>query len=139
MTDLKTKPLDKKVEEFLNKIEDPTIQDDSLTILNLMREVTQEEPVMWGENIVGFGKHHYKYPTGIEGDSFLTAFSPHEQSLRIYIMPGFDNYDQLRNKLGTFKTGKSSLYINTLKDVDIDILKEIISKSVNYTQKLFPK
>lgn len=139
MTNLKTKPLDKKVEEFLNNIEDPTIQADSLTILNLMREITQEEPVLWKENIVGFGKHHYKYPTGIEGDSFLTGFTPQEQSLRIYIMPGFDNYDQLLNKLGTFKTGKSSLYINNLKDVDMDILKKIISESVKYTQKLFPK
>jgi len=54
-------------------------------------------------------------------------------------MPGFDNYDQLLNKLGKFKTGKSRLYINNLKDVDMDILKEIISKSAKYTEKHFPK
>ena len=139
MTDGKTKPTDKNVKEFLNKIEDPIKQEDSFTILELMKEVTQEEPVMWGDSIVGFGKHHYKYPTGIEGDSFLTGFLPQEQSLRVYIMPGFDNYDQLLNKLGKFKTGKSCLYINNLKDVNMDILKEIISKSVKHTQKLFPK
>ncbi|MFX0071001.1 MAG: DUF1801 domain-containing protein [Candidatus Hermodarchaeota archaeon] len=139
MTEEKIKRLDKNVEEFLDKIEDPTIKDDSFTILNLMKEVTQEEPIMWGDSIVGFGKHHYKYPTGMEGDSFLTGFSPQEQSIRVYIMPGFDNYYQLLDKLGTYKTGKSSLYINNLKDVDMGILKEIISKSVNYTKKLFPK
>lgn len=139
MTDVKIKLLDKKVEEFLNKIQDPTKQDDSFTILKLMKEVTQEEPVMWGDSIVGFGKHHYKYPIGIEGDSFMTGFSPQEQSLKLYIMTGFDNYDQLLTKLGTFKTGKSCLYINNLKDVDMDILKEIINKSVKYTKKLFPK
>lgn len=139
MTEEKIKRLDKNVEEFLDKIEDPTIKDDSFTILNLMKEVTQEEPIMWGDSIVGFGKHHYKYPTGMEGDSFLTGFSPQEQSIRVYIMPGFDNYYQLLDKLGTYKTGKSSLYINNLKDVDMDILKEIISNSVNYTKKLFPK
>ena len=138
MADVKTKPIDKSVEEFLKKIENPTNREDSFMILKLMKEVTQEEPVMWGD-IVGYGKHHFKYPTGIEGDSFLTGFSPREQKLTLYIMPGFDEFDQLLSNLGKFKTGKSRLYINTLKDVDMDILKEIISKSVKYVKKLFPK
>jgi hypothetical protein len=139
MTNGKIIPTDKNVEEFLKNVEDPTIQNDSFIILNLMKEITQEEPIMWGDSIVGFGKHHYKYPTGYEGDSFLTGFSPQEQNLRIYIMPGFDNYNELLNKLGKFAPGKSSIYINNLNEVDLDILKEIISKSVKHTQKLFSK
>jgi hypothetical protein len=139
MTDAKTKPSDKKVEEFLNKVEDPTIKDDSFKILKLMQEVTQEEPIIWGGRIVGFGKHHYKYSSGIEGDSFLTGFTPQNQKLTLYIMPGFDNYDELLNKLGTFKKGKSCLYIDNLKDINMDILKEIITKSVKHVRKLFPE
>jgi hypothetical protein len=139
MTDVNINLSDKKVEEFLNKIENPTIQGDSFTILKLMQEVTQEEPIMWGGRIIGFGKHHYKYPSGIEGDSFLTGFTTQNQNLTLYIMPGFDNYDELLEKLGKFKKGKSCLYIDNLKDVDIDILKEIITKSVKHVRKLFPK
>lgn len=135
---VKIKPTDKNVEDVLKKVENLTIREDSFKILNLMNEVTQEEPIMWGDSIIGFGKHHYKYDTGIEGDSFLTGFSPQEQSITLYIMPGFDEYHQLLSKLGKFKTSKSRLYINTLKEVDIDILKEIISKSIKYVKKLFP-
>ena len=138
MTDTKTKPSDKSVEDFLNKIEDPAQKADAVKILDLMKEATQEKPVMWGD-IVGFGKYHYNLPTGYEGDSFVTGLSLEKQRLKLYIMPGFDDYDHLLSKLGTFITGRSCLYINTLNDVDTVILKEIITKSIKHTEKLFPQ
>ncbi len=135
MSDLKTKPTDKNVVEFLNKVENPKKREDSFKILDLMREVTQEEPIMWGDSIIGFGNYHYKYKSGREGDWFLIGFSPRKQSLTLYIMSGFDNYEEKLKKLGKFKTGKSCLYINKLEDVNISILKELIADSINYVKR----
>lgn len=84
---------------------------------------------MWGSSIVGFGDYHYKYESGREGDWFVTGFSPRKQNLTLYIMAGFDNYDQLLSRLGKYKTGKSCLYINKLDDVDLDVLKELVAQS----------
>ncbi|MFX0060261.1 MAG: DUF1801 domain-containing protein [Candidatus Hodarchaeota archaeon] len=138
MPELKTKPTDKNVDEFLKKIENPTKRDDSYKILNLMKEVTQEEPKMWGDSIIGFGNYHYKYASGREGEWFLTGFSPRKQSLTLYIMSGFEKYKTLLQKLGKYKTGKSCLYINKLQEINKDILKELVIESVTYMKKQYP-
>ena len=132
MADLKTKPTDTSVEIFLNGIADERKRQDSFTILELMKQVTQTEPKMWGDSMVGFGSYHYKYESGREGDTFLTGFSPRKQNLTLYIMAGFDEQDALLSKLGRHKTGRSCLYINKLADVDQSVLKEMIERSYNH-------
>ncbi|MHA2008249.1 MAG: DUF1801 domain-containing protein [Promethearchaeota archaeon] len=139
MTDVKTKPTDIDVEEFLKKVENPNKREDSFEILKLMKEVTQEDPIMWGDSIVGFGSYHYKYASGREGDFLITGFSPRKQRFSIYIMSGFDKYEELLSKLGKFKTGKACLYINKLKDVDTEVLKELIKENVKHMKKLYPQ
>jgi hypothetical protein len=100
-----------------------------------MKTITKSEPQMWGTSIVGFGSYHFKYKSGREGDWFITGFSPRKQSLTLYIMSGFGRYDELLNKLGKYKTGKSCLYIKRLEDVDIKVLGKIIRESVKRMSK----
>ena len=137
MTELKTRPNKKNVQEFLNNVENVRRREDSFELLKLMEEVTHEKPVMWGDSIVGFGKYHYKYASGREADWLATGFSPRKQSLTVYIMDNFDKYNDLLKKLGKHKTGKSCLYINKLDDVNIPVLKELISESMNYVKENF--
>ena len=137
MAELKTKPTGKSPEEFLNSVADEKKREDSFTILNLMKEVTNAEPKMWGPSIIGFGDYRYKYKSAREIDWFLTGFSPRKQNLTLYIMPGFSRYEELMSKLGKYKTGKSCLYISKLEDVDIQILRELIKQSVEYLQKKY--
>lgn len=87
---------------------------------------------MWGGSIVGFGDYHYKYKSGREGDWFVTGFSPRKKSLTLYIMAGFNEYDELLAKLGKYKTGKACLYINKLEDVDMTTLKALVKKSAEH-------
>ena len=132
MAELKTKPNKTSIEKFLNSVKDEKKRTDSYKILGLMKKITKEKPVMWGPSIVGFGKYHYKYESGREGDFFITGFSPRKQNLTLYIMSGFKKYPELMKKLGKYKTGSSCLYINKLEDVDMKVLKELISESVKY-------
>jgi hypothetical protein len=135
MAELKTQKTEASVEAFLNTVEHERKRADSFEILDLMKEVTGEEPVMWGSSIIGFGSYHYKYASGRDADWFLTGFSPRKQSLTLYIMSGFDAYDGLLDKLGKYKTGKSCLYINKLEDVDMDVLRDLVKQSVNHMIK----
>jgi len=132
MAELKTKPNKSSVLDFLNRVENEKKRADSFEILDLMREVTGVKPIMWGDNIIGFGTYHYKYASGREADWFLTGFSPRKQSLTLYIMSGFSEYDQLLGQLGKYKTGKSCLYINKLEDIDMDILRDLVEQSVGH-------
>ena len=135
MAELKTNRNKGDVEAFLKSVPDEKKRRDSFTILELMKQVTGKEPEMWGESIVGFGSYHYKYESGREGDWFVTGFSPRKQNLTLYIMSGFDGYDDLMSRLGKYKTGKSCLYIKKIDDVDQDVLQELVKKSVENMEK----
>ncbi len=130
MSDLKTQQNEDDIFQFLESVTNQQRKEDSFKMLSLMTKIVGEEPKMWGASIIGYGSYHYKYESGREGDWFLTGFSPRKQSLTLYIMAGFDEYDDLMSKLGKHKTGKSCLYINKVADVDIDVLEELITKSV---------
>jgi hypothetical protein len=132
MAENKTKATDADVVEFLNTIPDERKRQDSFTVLELMREVTGEEPKMWGSSIVGFGNYHYKYASGREGDMAITGFSPRKQNLTLYIMGGFEQYDELMAKLGKHTTGKSCLYVKRLSDIDMEVLRELVKQCVDH-------
>ncbi len=138
MAELKTKRNKGDVQTYLNSVENEVKRQDSFTIMELMKEVTGEEPEMWGDSIVGYGTYHYKYASGREGDWFLTGFAPRKQNLTLYIMAGFDQYDKLLGDLGKYKTGKSCLYINKLEDVDQDVLRELVRQSVEHMKNTNP-
>jgi hypothetical protein len=130
MTELKTKPNEQSVEEFLNSIEDDEKRQDCFTLVEIMEQATQTPPQMWGTSIVGFGSYHYKYASGREGDWFLTGFSPRKQNLTLYIMGGLEPHDALLKKLGKHTTGKACLYIKRIEDIDLPTLKKLIQQSV---------
>lgn len=137
MAELKTKQNEENVLDFLHSVENEQRREDCNALLKLFTEVTNEPPKMWGQSIVGFGSYHYKYDSGREGDWFLTGFSPRKQNLTIYITAGFENYDEIMNELGKYKTGSSCLYIKRLSDIDTDKLKTLIEKSVSYMKKRY--
>jgi hypothetical protein len=136
---VKTTQNDGSVEDFLNSVEKESKREDSFKILELMTKVTGETPQMWGDSIIGFGSYHYTYASGREGDWMLTGFSPRKQNLTLYIMDGFEEYEDLLKDLGKFKTGKSCLYINKLADVDTNVLKKLVKASVTHMKKAYPE
>ena len=128
--ELKTKKNEASIEEFIAGVEPEQKRQDSETLLKLMRDITGDEGAMWGDSIVGFGRYSYKYASGHRGEWFLTGFSPRKQNMTLYIMSGFDRYDELLVKLGKHTTGKSCLYVKRLSDVDQDVLEELVRESV---------
>ncbi len=134
--EVKTKKNEASVEGFLNSVEDEQARKDCFEILKMMKQVTKEEPKMWGASIVGFGSYHYKGASGREGDWMLTGFSPRKQNLTLYLMGGFDVEKDLLNKLGKYKTSVGCLYIKKLEDVDKKVLKELVTASVKRMKTL---
>lgn len=138
MTEQKTKPTEESVESFLNKVSYEGVRDDCFALTKLMKKVTGSPPKMWGPGIVGFGKYHYTYESGHEGDSCLTGFSPRKQNITLYIMPGFTRHTDLLKKLGKYKAGKGCLYIKKLGDVNVSVLESLVSQSVDFLKKKYP-
>lgn len=135
MAELKTKATDASVEVFLQSIPEERKRQDSLALLQMMQEATGEAPRLWGSSIVGFGDYHYAYASGREGDWFVAGFSPRKQNLTLYAMGGFEPHAELLERLGKHKIGKGCLYINKLADVDQEVLRALISASVDEARK----
>lgn len=137
MATLKTTPNNQSVEAYLESIDNEQRRTDGKQIVELMQAVSGQPPAMWNGGIVGFGSYHYKYASGREGDWFLTGFAARKQNLTLYIMAGFEKYDDLMEQLGKYKTGKSCLYIKKLADIDQEVLKTLIEASIASLKKQY--
>lgn len=128
---IKTQPTKLSVEDFINRVEDDQKRKDSFAILELMKKASGEEPVLWGNSMIGFGNIRYKSPTtGREVDWFKIGFSPRKTNLSLYIVQNISAHSNLLEKLGKHKTGAGCLYINKLADVDLKVLKQMIDLSM---------
>ena len=120
---------DKNVDEFIANISNKKRKADSEQMLEIMKKITGKEPKIWGVSIVGFGKYSYKRKNGDEFEWFNVGFSPAKAHLSVYVMYDINEEKELLEKLGNHKTGKGCLYIKSLADVDLEVLKQLISKS----------
>ena len=130
MTELKTTRNDADVGQFLDAVPDPRRREDARTVCTLMTEVTGEAPAMWGDSIVGFGSRRLRYDSGRELDWPVVAFSPRKGATTVYVLDGFDGYEDLLGRLGRHRTGKGCLYLSSLAAVDQDVLRELVRRSV---------
>jgi hypothetical protein len=130
MAENKTKATTLSVGAYLDSIADPARRQDCRTLIELMRRVTREEPVMWGTSIVGFGRYHYTYASGHGGEMCLTGFSSRKKDLTVYVMPGFSEHADLLDGFGVYTTGKSCLYLKRLADIRLPVLETLVRLSV---------
>jgi hypothetical protein len=131
MAEIKTKPTSASVEEFINSVKDGQKRKDSFVILEMMKKATGEEPVMWGNSLIGFGNVKYKSPaTGREVDWIRVGFSPRKANLSLYLSMNIKEHAAALEKLGKHKTGVGCLYINKLADIDLKVLKGMIEASL---------
>jgi hypothetical protein len=135
MSKNKTQPTAASVTEFINAVENEQKRKDAFEVLEMISAITGEQPVIWGPSLIGFGKYHYKYESGREGDFFIAGFSPRKTALTIYILSGMSKFPNLMAKLGKYKTGKSCLYLKKLDDIDRPVLKELMSESVKWMKE----
>jgi hypothetical protein len=126
----KTKPTLVSIAKVVNSVADETRRADAGKLVRILQDATGEQPKMWGPSIIGFGTHHYRYESGREGDTPLAGFSPRKNACVLYGLLGVDGSDKLLAKLGKFTTGKGCLYIKRLADVDEQVLRELIARSV---------
>jgi hypothetical protein len=136
MAEIKTTMNDGDVDAFINSVENDRRREDSQTVKEIMTRLSGDEPQMWGTSIVGFGPYVYTPPAGgKEREWFKIGFSPRKQSMVLYIMDGFKNYDTLLGDLGPHSTGKSCLYIKNVEKVDQNVLEQLITESLQAVEE----
>ena len=138
MAENKTTQTESSVSHFINTIENETRRNDALELVIIMQNQTGFDAKMWGQNIIGFGRYHYKYESGHEGDAPLVAFSPRKEAISLYFDTSFENKEELLSQFGKHKAGKGCIYIKKIADIEVEILKKMIALSVKNLNKLYP-
>jgi hypothetical protein len=135
----KTTETNASIVDFISTfVEDESKRNDAFELIKIMQQISHFEPKMWGPSIIGFGSYHYKYASGHEGDAPLVGFSPRKAAISLYIYTSPENRDELLSKLGKHKASKGCIYIKKLADIDVEVLKEMISISLEDLKKLYP-
>jgi hypothetical protein len=137
MAETKTKPTTAKVSDYLDSIPSEERRSDCRRIAKMMQAATGERPRMWGLSMVGFGKYHYVYESGHQGDCAIVSFASRKNDITLYLMPGWQRPAALMADLGKHKAGQGCVYIKRLADVDERVLAKLIALSVRETRKTY--
>lgn len=132
---LKTRKNDASVQAFISGIENMRLRASSEQLLALFEDVTGVQPKMWGGSIIGFGEYTYYRSNGDQGSHLATGFSPRKSGPTLYIMPGYQDYGAILNRLGPHKLGKSCLYLKNLEGIDLKCLRELIETGLRDLKK----
>jgi hypothetical protein len=139
MAENKTKPTKISVAAYIDALADQTRRADAKVLVKLMQKATGEKPRMWGPSIIGFGSYHYKHESGREGDMPLIGFSPRRPATVLYNLIGSSDAKALLSKPGKNTSGKGCLYIKKLADVDLEVLEDLLVKSVAAVRARYSK
>jgi hypothetical protein len=131
-------PTGESVDAHIGAITDPGRRQDCRTLVEVFRQATGKTPRMWGGSIVAFGKYHYKYASGREGDSCLAGFASRKGALTLYLMGAIEGQQALMARLGKHRTGKGCIYLKDLDGVDLEALGELVKVSADYVRLHYP-
>jgi len=131
-------PTGASVDAHIGAITDPGRRQDCRTLVEVFSKATGKPPKMWGPSIVAFGKYHYKYASGHEGDSCLAGFASRKGALSLYLMGAVEEQKELVAKLGKHQTGKGCIYLKDLDGIDLQVLGELVSRSADYIRARYP-
>lgn len=138
MYEQKTKETDADVVEFIESVDSPKKREDAYRLLEIFEHTSGYEAKMWGDSIIGFGSYHYVYASGHEGDAPLVGFSPRKAKISLYFATGDQERQALLDDFGKHTTGKACVYINKVDDIDVEVLKKLITRSIHFLQNLYP-
>ncbi|MEK8070043.1 DUF1801 domain-containing protein [Rhodococcoides navarretei] len=127
-----TRPTEVSAADFLAAVQHPVRRADGLALAAMMGRVTGQPAVMWGPTMVGFGTYRYTTGSGRRGEYFVVGFSPRTASLSVYGATSAPESESLLEQLGKHKRGAGCLYVNTLADVDIAILEQLVAYNYRY-------
>jgi hypothetical protein len=138
MAELKTKPTDASIDDYLASRASPEQLTDCKAIMAICKRVTKQQPKMWGPSIVGYGSYKYRYESGHSGEACLAGFAIRGKELVVYLVAENTEQVELLAKLGKHKMGKSCLYFKRLSDLDPKVLEALIAGSVAEVKRRHP-
>jgi len=115
-------------EQYIEELEEPR-RSDVRALHELIRATVPELTPTMEFGMPGYGKYHYRYASGREGDWMLVAVASNKNYISLYVTAVVDDgylAETYRDKLPKASIGKSCVRFNRLSDVDTSVLTELL-------------
>lgn len=141
MTNTKNKTVytEESVRAFIENVESVQKRKDSYDLVKLMERISGEGARLFGPSIIGFGKYHYTYASGHEGEAPLIGFSPRKAAISLYVFTGWEGHAHLLEDLGKFKLGKACIYIKKLEDIHEEALVKLMEATIDFLSSRYTR
>lgn len=123
------------VDEYISSLEDAQMQTDARAIMDIMHQISGEEPILYGIGTIGYGIYKYEYTSGRKGEAHSLAFYPRKGKITIYLMDGTKRYADQLTDLGTYTATGYCIYVKKLADIDTSALTNILKASYKNIQE----
>jgi uncharacterized protein YdhG (YjbR/CyaY superfamily) len=119
-------------EEYFAALAEPR-QGELRALHALIRESAPDlEPTM-EFGTPGYGRYHYRYASGREGDAYLLALSPRKNYISLYVLCTTDGAylaESYKERLPKASIGKSCVRFKRPSDIDLGELRELLAEAV---------
>ena len=121
-------------EEYINSVPENKRKTLKYIFEGIKKVLPSEKPFMMS-GIIGFGKYHFKYASGREGDWLTIGLKENKTGYSIYIC----SIDKETNKfliemnskkIGKASCGKSCIRFKKFEDIDLDFVLSLIKKGI---------
>ncbi len=121
-------------EEYISQIDEPR-KSQIAQLFNLIHKTAPTLSPYMQSGMIGFGKYHYKYASGREGDWFMIGLASQKNYISVYVCATLDNKyiaEDYKEKLPKASIGKSCIRFKSIEDIDLAILTELIERARDF-------
>lgn len=117
---------------FLETVEDSDRRNDFLELHHLIRKLAPNlaPTTEFSHGLIGYGKYHYKYKSGREGDWVKINLANNKQAMALHccglLADGRHVVESMKDQLGKCSTGKSCVRFQKLSDLKRSALEDLI-------------
>lgn len=118
-------------EEYIADLPEPR-RSQVRQIHDLIRDAAPDLEPSVESGMIGYGRYHYRYDSGREGDASIIALASRKNHISVYVSAitpdGGYLAEASKDRLGKVDVGKSCIRIKDPADVDLPALSDVISE-----------
>jgi hypothetical protein len=116
-------------EDYIAGLEEPR-RGEIERLHELIRETVPELEPHVASGMLGYGRYHYRYASGREGDASLIALASQKRYISLYVLCVDDGAylaERYVERLPKASIGKSCVRFKRTDDVDLDVLRDLVA------------
>jgi hypothetical protein len=123
--------------EYIAKLDDPRRAEVSALDALIRKTAPKLEPFVHS-GMLAYGRWHYKYDSGREGDWFRIGVASNKNYISLYICAGDKNgyiAEQYKDELPKANIGRACVRFKRLGDLDLVVLRKLIRQGIKAGEK----